>query len=264
MSPLTATKAWLTLMRKTLAIGEVISPRGKSTKDLEQETICVDMKSSVITVPERKLSYRFMAAEAYWILSGSKYVADIAPYNSHISQFSDDGTTFFGAYGPKVTGQLEYVISKLKEDPFTRQAGLTIWRENPPQTKDYPCTITMFFHLRNHMLNCHVFMRSSDQWLGIPYDIFNFSCISYMVCSRLNNHPNGGVEIMPGKLYITAASSHLYEENWAAAQALVDAPWPDTLGQVPRQWCISPMMLMSELNALRSANPLSSLKWWES
>jgi thymidylate synthase len=251
-------------MSDTLDFGVIARPRGKTTKEMLHHTICVDMRKSVVLIPERKLNYRFMTAEAHWILTGDNKVSSIEPYNKHIAQFSDDGLTFFGAYGPKIMGQMPYVVEKLMSDPMTRQAGLTIWRESPPETKDYPCTISMFFSLRNWRLNNHVFMRSSDQWLGIPYDIFNFSCVGYMVCAYLNSMNNEDTEIKPGALYITAASSHLYEQNWAGAYDMFKAPEVDNDLTVPRGWYTDRRILLKALAELREpGNPLNSHRWWE-
>jgi thymidylate synthase len=219
------------------------------------------MRRPVVIVPERKMSYSFMAAEAYWIISGDNRVATIAPYNARIAQYSDDGETFFGAYGPRIDSQLDYVVGKFIADRETRQAGLTIWRENPPETKDYPCTIAMFFNLRDCDLNCHVFMRSSDQWFGVPYDIFNFSCVSYLICCRLNAVLNNDTDIKPGTLYLTAASSHLYDQHWVVAKDLPHA-WPHEL-MVPRKWYTDELTLKDELRRLREKDSVtSSLRWW--
>jgi hypothetical protein len=65
---------WLQALADTLHYGDVVSPRGKKTKELLQRTIIVDMTRPVLRVPERKLSYTFMVAEAYWILSGDDQV----------------------------------------------------------------------------------------------------------------------------------------------------------------------------------------------
>lgn len=257
-----ATEAWTALLRDTLDKGMLVSPRGKNTKELLHKTIEVDMRRPVILVPERKLNYQFMAAEAYWILTGDNTVDGIGPYNRHIAQFSDDGKTFFGAYGPRIASQVDYVVEKLTEDPLSRQAGLTIWRENPPATKDVPCTVAMFFNIRDWRLNCHVFMRSSDQWLGVPYDIFNFSCVSYMLCCRLSRVMGG---IRPGTLYLTAASSHLYEPNWEAARvAAMAVPQPGLSLTVPFKWYTSEATLYGELRELREPDkPVWSLRWWQ-
>lgn len=261
---------WVRALEDVLKNGSIVSPRGQKTKEIMQRSIEVDMRHCVLTVPERKLSYQFMAAEAYWILSGDDKVSGIAPWNKHISQFSDNGVSFFGAYGPKIIKQIPYVVKKLCEDPDTRQAGLTIWRECPPKTKDVPCTIALFFNIRNGELNCNAFMRSSDLWLGLPYDVFNFSMLSYLICAELNAasledtfHPL----VTPGALYLTAASSHLYEKNFEAAYNCIKNTqnWCDiTNGTTPNLCFLDRETLMETLAILRDSKPGSSLRWWES
>lgn len=214
-----ATGAWLDTLDLIKTNGHGTVPRGQQTRELLHHSICVDMCRPVVAVKERELSYKFMAAEAIWILQGSDLVYDIAPYNKNIAQFSDDGVTFFGAYGPKINEQHHHVLRKLLDDRDTRQAVLTIWRENPPNTKDYPCTIAMAFQIRRNMLHAHVFMRSSDVWLGLPYDIFNFTMVALrLACNYNEENPEHPVTL--GELYLTMASSHLYEKDKEKAYAI--------------------------------------------
>ncbi len=255
-------QAWRNLIREVLRDGREISPRGQLTKELPQRTTVVDMRQPVLLSPRRNLSYKFMAAEAYWILSGDDKVASIAPFNKNIADFSDDGEKFFGAYGPKVVTQLDYVVQSLSNDLDTRQAGLTIWRESPPKSKDIPCTVAIFFSVRNHRLHAHVFMRSSDCWLGVPYDVFNFSMLAHLVCAKL--HAIGRRHLSPGKLYLTAASCHLYERDFKAAEecAYEDLPaGPAVL--TPGPFHVDPEALMDWLEQLRHTSPGNPLRWWE-
>lgn len=255
----TMNKVWFRAIHETLAHGNLISPRHLVTMEILQRTLAVDMRWPVLTIPERKLSYQFMAAEAYWIITGDNRVKTIAPYNKNISQFSDDGEVFFGAYGPKVVDQLGYVISKLISDPDSRQAGLTIWRENPPTSKDIPCTIAIFFSIRNSKLNCHTFMRSSDLWLGVPYDIFTFSMLGHIVCGFLNHGPD---VISPGMLYLTAASSHLYERDFDKVADCVDTEFSHS-APTPESLFISSNGVTEYLQELRDSKPGDPLRWWE-
>lgn len=253
---------WLSALNDILTNGDLVSPRGKRTKEIPQRTMVVDMRRPVLRVPDRSLSYRFMAAEAFWILSGDDRVETIAPYNSRIKDFSDDGERFFGAYGPKIKAQLPYIIEKLNADEDSRQAGLTIWRECPPQTKDVPCTVAIFFAIRNNKVNAHVFMRSSDVWLGVPYDVFNFSMLAHLVCGLLNEHRPLADAVVPGKLFLTAASSHLYEVNWDDAKLclgseVLEQPETDIL-----LWNDAGH-LMKTLEALRDTKAGDQLRWWE-
>jgi len=120
--------------------GAMTMPRGYQCLELSPFcTVLTDIQNNILTNPFRKASKRFMAAELLWILLGREDVEMIGFYSKKVKAYSDDGLTFFGAYGPKIMGQLSYVENALRRDPWTRQAVLTIWRENPPQTKDVPC-----------------------------------------------------------------------------------------------------------------------------
>lgn len=259
----TMTRAWLLTLDELFRLGEPVAPRGQPTVELLQQTMTVDMRHPVLLAPTRALGEKFLAAEAHWILSGDNRVATIAPYSKRISQFSDDGETFFGAYGPKVVAQLDYVVNKLQEDPDTRQAGLNIWRENPPATKDVPCTVAMFFNIRHGALNMHVFMRSSDIWLGVPYDVFNFSMIAHLVCCRLNTKRDASMEtpLVPGELYLTAASRHLYDRDRDKAHQsfVLDAAWASSM-PTPFVMYTNESALMAILQAIMTGK--EEAKWW--
>lgn len=265
---------WLSELSWAFNKGNDVTPRGQLTKEVLQQTSIVNMRRPVITLPERKLSTKFLGGEAYWILSGDNRVETIAPYNKNIVNYSDDGVTFFGAYGPRILSQLDYVIDKLKSDADTRQAVLTIWRENPPETKDVPCTVAVHFMIRDHKLNCHVYMRSNDLWLGFPYDVFNFSMLSHLVCCKLNAFvvENGGVIIEPGMLYHTASSRHIYEQHFAQVEQLIkrynlaDMSMEELksleTAETPENMYLSGVYLAHVLDSLRKDGKSSEFKWW--
>lgn len=184
----------------------------------------VDMKYPVVNVPERALSYSFMAAEALWILSGDNRVETIKQYAPSIAAFSDNGVTFFGAYGPKINEQIGHVTQSLAKDRDTRQSVINIWRENPPETKDVPCTLSAQWFIRDGALHCVDTMRSSDIWLGWPYDVFNFTALSAVIGLRLRD--SFDVHVRLGTLYLNAGSQHLYRKNYDKALACIDRQGP--------------------------------------
>ena len=206
-----ANETWTKLTSDLLNLGQNVAPRGRPTKEILAYRTHVSMNYPIVTIPERRLGYKFQAAEAAWILSGDNRVETIAPYSKEISQFSDDGVTFFGAYGPKILSQIYHVVKSLVDDPISRQAFINIWRENPPLTKDVPCTVSLQFLIRENMLHCVATMRSSDAWLGWPYDVFNFSMVAGYVAIMLKDY-NQYVKL--GSLILTAGSQHLYEKHW--------------------------------------------------
>lgn len=265
MKYLDANTAWAWSLERVFEDGGLVSPRGMKTRELQNDTITCALDRPVVVEPARKLSYRFMAAEAYWILSGDDTVAGIAPWNDRIKEFSDDGVTFFGAYGPKIKDQLPWAIATLERDRDTRQAGITIWREKPVPSKDIPCTVAIWFQIREGKLDVSVFMRSNDRWLGTPYDIFNFSMLGMLVCGQLNKY---GVVVAPGALRLTAASGHLYEKDWESARRIIaENPWmrgPEhATPSVPCNLWDGSVDLMNYLKDLRDTKPGNTLRWWE-
>jgi len=193
----------------------ICKPRGlKITEKLNNSWI-IDMDDPIITIPERKLSYSFMFGEAAWMLEGRNDVESVSKYVNGVRRFSDDGETFFGAYGPKIITQTSYIIDTFLKDNDSRQAVINIWRENPRSSKDIPCTLSLQFILREASndlwLHTIATMRSNDAWLGTPYDTFNFSAISFYIACHLNRV---GIKCKLGSLNIQAGSRHIYENDF--------------------------------------------------
>ena len=193
----------------------ICKPRGlKITEKLNNSWI-IDMDDPIITIPERKLSYSFMFGEAAWMLEGRNDVESVSKYVDGVRRFSDDGETFYGAYGPKIITQTSYIIDTFLKDNDSRQAVINIWRENPRSSKDIPCTLSLQFILREASndlwLHTIATMRSNDVWLGTPYDTFNFSAISFYIACHLNRV---GIKCKLGSLNIQAGSRHIYENDF--------------------------------------------------
>lgn len=223
MTPCTADNAWRDRLMSLLVDHEYSSsPRGMPVFEQLHRTIIVDIERSLITHPLRKLNYRFAAAEALWIMNGDDRVEPLARYNKRMRDFSDDGVVLAGAYGPRLQHQVNYVIDALRRDRDTRQAVASIWTPSPGRSKDIPCTLSLSFMIRNDALHAHAFMRSSDVWLGVPYDLFSFSCFASMIAA-LYNDCAGVVPVGLGRLHLTAASSHIYAEHREQAAAIVTA-----------------------------------------
>lgn len=196
--------------------GDPVAPRGQPTHELLGPTFVLkDARANIITIPQRRLNYAFSVAEWLWMLLGRRDVATIGYFNKNIAQFSDDGETFAGAYGPKFVAQVDYVVDVLRRDPDTRQALVTFWKPAPGPSKDVPCTVSIQFFIRDGRLHAHGYMRSNDVWLGFPYDLFNFTQLQAYVAALV------GVDV--GAYRHTVGSFHLYDRNRADAIRTADS-----------------------------------------
>lgn len=238
---------WKDLISEVIYSGRRVVPRGQPTLEIVGSTIIVDATRPVVTIRSREMGYRFLAAEAAWILSGDNRLATIVPYSKKMAEFSDDGVTLFGSYGTKLIEQLDYVVATLNRDPDSRQAVVNIWREVPPPTKDVPCTLSYQFLIRDRRLHIVVSMRSSDIWLGVVYDIPSAAMIAAYVLLSLADK-----DLALGNVYQVAGSRHLYERDFAKAKLVLfgemqtiayaplnvrEFPAPEHL--ITHLWCIA-------------------------
>lgn len=219
---LSANEAWSMLVAQVYQEGREVRPRDLLCREILAHTTCVDMSRPIAT-NRPKLGHRYLIAEAWWVISGHNDVASIEHYSPHIASFSNDSIRFDGAYGPRIVDQLRYVCDTLEADWESRQAVVEIWRPNPRPSKDLPCTLTIQWMIRkegeDYVLHCFDTMRSSDAWLGWPYDVFTFSMLSAYIALMLRDRDNAkqptgftgpGGKIKLGRLHLTAASQHLY------------------------------------------------------
>jgi thymidylate synthase len=106
-------------------------------------------------------------------------------------------------------------VETLKRDLSSRQAVATVWTPAPGASLDVPCTVAAQFLVRDGKLSAIWTMRSSDIWLGLPYDLYSFSQLTNLLAALLN--------LDTGYIQMQLGSSHLYEYDWEkAGQVLAD------------------------------------------
>lgn len=208
---------------RVMTHGRESAPRGKRVRELIGEAITFDMRYPIVTRPSRQIGYRFYPAEAAWILSGDNRLSTIRRYSKFIWEFSDDGFFYQGAYGPRVVDQLSYVCDVLADDPDTRQAVIEVWRPNPRPGRDIPCTLSYQFIAREGRLHCVQSMRSSDVWLGYPYDAFNAAMLTaYIIVLLRERKERGRKDLTMGDHTLVVGSQHIYEPQWRSALEFID------------------------------------------
>lgn len=247
-----ANTTWQSIMSQLLIGGTLVSPRGIDTKELLFLERTFDMNSPVCYHQDRKLNYAFSAAEAYFIAHGDNRTENLVPYNRNMLQFSDDGLIFNGAYGPPFNDQLMYVVNTLCGDTMSRQAVLTIWKQNPVTSCDTRCTVALQFIIRDHCLHVKVTMRSSDVWLGIPYDFFNFTIMALRVLTLVNEKLKlGHYPIQLGLMNWSTGSSHAYKHDLDKIARVTSRPTDKTPVMVPERCYSDWLYVVDSLIACR-------------
>ena len=219
----TANEAWLALL-KFAVMGDKQVVKGKETTENLGSSIAFNMRRPLVNNKVRDMSLAFAFAEASWILMGSNKTEFIKQYAPSYSRFSDDGIFQAGGYGPKFIDQLPYILKNLCDDQTSRQAVMTLWRDRPYSSLDIACTISIQWLIRRYKLHCVVNMRSSDTWLGVPYDWFTFTCMSSYVLQLLGTIDPEMLELDLGNLHFNAASQHVYAKHYDKAWNALEQP----------------------------------------
>lgn len=175
--------------------------------------VLVDPTRNTMCQCIRKMPIRYAIGELLWYDSRNNTAEAIKPFSNFWSLIAEKDGTVNSNYGYCIHDkwdfdQWEFVKDILRKDPSSRQAVIHIkeprdLRVNP--TKDVNCTIALQFLVRNGALNLITTMRSNDVWLGLPYDIFNFTCMQIRMAMELN--------LNIGMYYHNAGSLHLYKKD---------------------------------------------------
>lgn len=204
-------EAYRDVLRRVHEQGEVRSPRGLKTFDIGYATIELMSPYNALAVGlGRKLSKRVAAAEAIQLIGGFADPQLLLQASPAFKRYIEPDGNFWGAYGRRInrSQQLLAVVRKLREDPETRQAIITLWDpalDNEPDHKDYPCTLALGFSIQRGKLELDVTMRSNDVWRGLPYDIFQFTQLQLTVANIL--------QLQPGRYRHHTYSLHLYADD---------------------------------------------------
>jgi thymidylate synthase len=78
--------------------------------------------------------------------------------------------------------QIAGVLKSLREDPNGRRHIVTAW--NPAEVDSMalpPCHCLFQFHVANGRLNCQLYQRSADIFLGVPFNIASYALLTHLV-----------------------------------------------------------------------------------
>lgn len=168
--------------------GERCEPRGLPTVEVRGAILKLsNPRARLLQNPVRNISVPFAIAEWLWCMQGLDDLELIQYYAPSYARFSDDGQTLYGAYGPRILAGLDHVLTLLQKDPATRRAVLPLYtpQDVGRSSKDIPCTTSLHFLIRQQRLELCVHMRSNDLFLGLPYDVFNFTMLQEYVANVL-------------------------------------------------------------------------------
>ena len=159
-------------------------------------TMYMQPEERVLFWPERDANPFFHFYEGLWMLGGRNDVASLTRFVKRMSEFSDNGTTFHGAYGHRWRkhfglDQLQMIISHFRNDPLCRRQVLQMWDPRCDLVlpgKDIPCNLEAHFLVRDSQLDMLVSNRSNDIiWGTYGANAVHFSMLQEFVAAAVGN-----------------------------------------------------------------------------
>ncbi len=216
------TRALVDGLRHLMSRGAVIESRAGETRELRSHVVRIERpEERVLVLPERRNNPFAALAETMWVIGGRDDLAYLTRYLPRAGDFSDDGETWRGAYGPRLrdwrgVDQVREVARLLREDPATRRAVMIIF--DPAldfvASKDIPCNNWLHFLVRDGRLHLTVALRSNDAIWGFSgINAFEWSVLQQMMAHWV------GVEV--GPMTFMVGSFHLYGRHFDRAEKIL-------------------------------------------
>jgi thymidylate synthase len=199
---------YLRIIDEVLTNGRSVAPRGQKT--IELPAVSIILKRPEYATPinmGRGLNLALASAETTQLTAGISDVVQLQKIAPIFEKFTNN-FRLRGAYGPRIHDQMPRVVTALSRDSETRQAGVNIWRHDElddTENRDVPCTLSLYWQVRDGYLEAFTTMRSNDAFLGVPYDITMFTRLQQTIAWAL------GVGV--GEYTHHAFSLHVYERD---------------------------------------------------
>jgi len=182
----------------------------------------IDLSNNLLPIAgNRTIWPHIAAAEVAWQTQGTKDPEFILKYAPKLwSKFIEDGE-LKSAYGYRWhknfnRDQIKLAIEALIEDPTNRQVYISNWDPStdglgePNQPKNIPCPLGFTLNIIDNKLNMSVMIRSSDVYVGLPYDVLAYSLTLDLIAKTLG--------ISKGNISFTLSHAHIYQPHFKAVE----------------------------------------------
>jgi len=223
--------AYKKLIKKALESKVIVMGRNGKIKPLINESMEIDLTKGFPVITLKKVLWKKAIAEFCWIASGKE---DLKFLNENKifwwNTWANEKNIIPKSYGyqlRKYNGnkdQISYVIEQLKSENHSRRAYMSLWNPSDLEEQTLPCCYTGFnFYKIGQELHTVMNFRSSDIFLGLPFDIIVGAMFAHYIAFKTN--------LTPKKLYLSIANAHLYLEHEKAAKELIKK---DSFSEMPK------------------------------
>lgn len=256
-----------TLMTEAIKGQEVREDRTKTgTYSRFGDQLRFNLEEGFPLLTTKKVFWKGVAEELFWFLRGETNISSLQEKGVHIW---DEWATEEGDLGPVYgamwrswptsdsnpwsnVDQLMDTLVEIINNPTSRRLVVSGWnpaylpdssmspKENAKHGKQAlpPCHCLFQFYVKDGKLSCHLYQRSADIFLGVPFNIASYALLTHIVANIAN------LEV--GEFIVTFGDIHLYSNHVEAAT--------EQLKRTPKDY---PVLKIKRKLTLRDINTLS-------
>jgi len=184
-------KQYLKLLKEIRREGVFKGDRTNTgTYSLFGKQLRFDLSKGFPAVTTKRLFFKGVAVELLWFLKGGTNTDYLHTNGVHIwDEWADNEGNLGPIYGYQWRNwngdgkdQLAEVIEAIKTNPESRRLVVNAW--NVGQLNEMaivPCHVMFQFYVSDGKLSCHMYQRSADVFLGVPFNIASYALLTHLV-----------------------------------------------------------------------------------
>ena len=220
-------QVYLDLLQRILDDGVEKSDRtGTGPRSVFGHQMRFDLTEGFPLVTTKKIHTRTVFAELLWFLRGDTNVRWLQERGVSIwDEWADENGELGPVYGyqwrhwrtpeGREIDQIAQVIQNLRSRPDSRRHIVSAW--NPADVEKMalpPCHALFQFYVANGRLSCHMYQRSADVFLGVPFNIASYALLTMMVAQVC--------DLEPGDFVHSFGDVHLYANHLEQAKLQIE------------------------------------------
>ena len=211
-------QAYLDLLQRVLDEGVPKGDRtGTGTLSVFGHQMRFDLSEGFPLVTTKRIHIPSVVHELLWFLKGDTNVRYLQENGVRIwNEWADENGDLGPVYGKQWRrwvgpdgvehDQVAEAIRLINEDPNSRRIIVSAW--NVADLSDMalmPCHAFFQFHVADGRLNCQMYQRSADVFLGVPFNIASYSLLTHMMAQVCG--------LKPGVFVHSLGDAHLYNNH---------------------------------------------------
>jgi thymidylate synthase len=207
-----------TLLNHILTEGSFKTDRtGTGTYSIFGEQMRFDLSEGFPLLTTKKVHLRSIIHELLWFLKGDTNIKYLKDNNVTIwDEWADEQGNLGPVYGKQWRSwsngdgtsidQISNLITQIQQNPDSRRLMVCAWNvADVPKMALPPCHVLFQFYVNNGEISCHLYQRSADVFLGVPFNIASYSLLLMMLAQVC--------ELKPKTFIHTFGDAHIYANH---------------------------------------------------